>query len=138
MVWVGNDENKQTGLYGATGGMRVWSDIFARLPSAPLQLADEGIDWRSVEGGYSTDAGCPGSRRFAFVAGYAPPYRACVYAPPTPVDEFGNPIPDDPYDGMGDALDRAGQAIRDFFGGGDPAKQVPPPSTQPPASQPVQ
>ena len=138
VVWVGNDENKQTGLYGATGGMRVWSDIFARLPSAPLQLADEGIDWRSVEGGYSTDAGCPGSRRFAFVAGYAPPYRACVYAPPTPVDEFGNPIPDDPYDGMGDALDRAGQAIRDFFGGGDPAKQVPPPSAQPPASQPVQ
>ena len=135
VVWVGNDENKQTGLYGATGGMRVWSDIFARLPSAPLQLDDEGIDWRAVEGRYSTDEGCPGSRRFAFVAGYAPPYRPCVYAPPPPVDEYGNPIPPSQPDAMGDALERAGQAIRDFFGGGDPAKQLPPPQ---PAPQPVQ
>ncbi len=131
VVWVGNDENKATGLYGATGGMRVWSDIFARLPSAPLQLADEGIDWRAVEGNYSTDAGCPGSRRFPFVAGYAPPYRPCVYAPPAPVDEYGNPIPPAQPDGVGDALERAGQAIRDFFGGGDPAKQLPPPQPQP-------
>ena len=136
VVWVGNDENKQTGLYGATGGMRVWSDIFARLPSAPLQLDDEGIDWRPVDGRYSTDPGCPGSRRFPFVAGYAPPYRPCVYAPPAPVDEYGNPV-QEPYGGMDDALERAGQAIRDFFGGGDPAKQVPPPSPQP-APSPVQ
>ncbi|GAB1408407.1 penicillin-binding protein 1B [Thermomonas brevis] len=131
VVWIGNDENKATGLYGASGGMRVWSDIFARLPSAPLQLADEGIDWRAVEGNYSTDAGCPGSRRFPFVAGYAPPYRPCVYAPPAPVDEYGNPIPPAQPDGVGDALERAGQAIRDFFGGGDPAKQLPPPPPQP-------
>ena len=131
VVWIGNDENKATGLYGASGGMRVWSDIFARLPSAPLKLADEGIDWRSVEGSYSTDAGCPGSRRFAFVAGYAPPYRPCVYAPPVPVDEYGNPIPQPQPDGVGEALERAGQAIRDFFGGGDPAKQLPPPPPQP-------
>src|SRR5690606_12141741 len=34
VVWVGNDKNEMTGLYGATGAMRVWSGIFARLPSA--------------------------------------------------------------------------------------------------------
>ena len=138
VVWVGNDQNQSTGLYGATGGMRVWSDIFARLPSAALELDDEGIDWRWVEGSYSTDAGCPGTRRFAFVAGYAPPYRACVYAPPPMLDEYGNPIPTDGQDSDANPFQRAGQAIRDFFGG-DPSRQVPPPSepVQPPA-QPVQ
>ena len=138
VVWVGNDQNKETGLYGATGGMRVWSDVFARLPSAPLKLLDEGLDWRWVEGGHSTDPGCPGARRFAFVAGYAPAYRECVYVPPPPVDEFGNPLPM-PEDGSDPAnpLQRAGQALRDFFGG-DPAKQVPPPPEQPSPATPVQ
>ena len=138
VVWVGNDQNKETGLYGATGGMRVWSDIFARLPSAPLRIAGEGLDWQWVEDGYSTDAGCPGARRFAFVAGYAPAYRECVYVPPPPVDEFGNPLPM-PEDGSDLAypLQRAGQALRDFFGG-DPAKQVPPPPEQPSPATPVQ
>ena len=135
VVWVGNDQNKETGLYGATGGMRVWSDIFARLPSAPLRIPSDGLDWQWVEGGYSTDPGCPGARRFAFVAGYAPPYRQCVYAPPPAVDEFGNPLP--PDDGNA-PLERAGQAIRDFLGwgdGGDPAKQVP--TDQPQPAEPV-
>ena len=138
VVWVGNDQNKETGLYGATGGMRVWSDIFARLPSAPLRIGGEGLDWQWVEDGYSTDAGCPGARRFAFVAGYAPAYRACVYVPPPPVDEFGNPLPmpEDANDSA-NPLQRAGQALRDFFGG-DPAKQVPPAPEQPPPSTPVQ
>src|SRR5690606_4804567 len=106
VVWVGNDQNKPTGLYGASGGMRVWSDVFARLPSAPLELSDEGLDWRWVDGGLSTDAGGPGARRFAFVAGYAPAYRPCVYAPPARVDEYGNPLP---VDGEPGALERAGQ-----------------------------
>ena len=134
VVWVGNDQNQPTGLYGATGGMRVWSDVFARLPSAPLKLLDEGLDWRWVDGGHSTDPGCPGARRFAFVAGYAPGYQACVYAAPQAVDEYGNPIPADGLDGEPGALERAGQAIRGWFGGDDPAKQVPVPTDAPPAA----
>ena len=54
------------------------------------------------------------------------------------VDEFGNPLPM-PEDGSDPAnpLQRAGQALRDFFGG-DPAKQVPPPPEQPSPATPVQ
>jgi len=85
VIWVGNDQNEPTGLYGGTGAMRVWSDIFAKLPSAPLQVPQKGIEWAWVEamGNQATDAECPGARRFAFVAGYAPPYVPC--APPAPV-----------------------------------------------------
>lgn len=85
VVWVGNDQNEQTGLYGATGGMRVWSGIFSRLPSAPLKVGDEGIEWQPVVGSNTTSADCPGARRFAFVAGFAPAAAACPR--PEPVYE---------------------------------------------------
>ncbi|MCL1634498.1 penicillin-binding protein 1B [Luteimonas sp. SX5] len=82
VVWVGNDQNEPTGLYGATGAMRVWSGIFSRLPTAPLQVSDKGLEWQWVAQSNSTDAGCPGARRFAFVAGYAPAYQPCQIAAP--------------------------------------------------------
>lgn len=82
VVWVGNDDNEPTGLYGSTGGMRVWSQLFQSLPSAPLKVGDDGLDWRWVLGSNTTDAGCPGARQFAFVAGFAPAYQSCQ--PPEP------------------------------------------------------
>src|SRR5690606_39292806 len=36
VAWVGNDDNQPTGLYGSTGAMRVWSQLFSRLPSSAL------------------------------------------------------------------------------------------------------
>lgn len=84
VVWVGNDQNQMTGLYGATGAMRVWSSVFSRLPSAPLQVKGDGIDWQWVQAGHTTDPGCPDARRFAFVAGFAPQYQPCEYANPDP------------------------------------------------------
>ena len=77
VVWVGNDQNQPTGLYGATGAMRGWSGIFSRLPSKSLDIGDKGLDWQWVQGNSATDADCPGARRFAFVAGFQPPYSAC-------------------------------------------------------------
>ncbi len=82
VVWMGNDQNEATGLYGATGAMRVWSDMFSRLPSAPLEVGEGGLDWRWVAQGYSTDADCPQARRYAFVPGFAPGYQPCHYASP--------------------------------------------------------
>ena len=102
VVWVGNDQNEATGLYGATGAMRVWSGIFGRLPSAPLVVGDEGIEWQWIVDSHSTDASCPGARRFAFVAGFVPPYRSCSYYEP------------DPY-----YQDERGRSWRDWFGWGD-------------------
>ena len=86
VVWVGNDRNEQTGLYGATGAMRVWSAIFKRLPSAPLQVADSGLERSWVVGNHSTDADCEGARRFTFDADHVPPWQPCVREQP-PQDE---------------------------------------------------
>lgn len=133
VAWVGNDQNQATGLYGATGGMRVWANLFLRLPSAPLQLSSNGIDWRWVLDGQSTDPDCPGARRVPFVAGHAPAYQECVFTPPPELDEFGNPIEPAATDDA-PALERAGDAIRRFFGG----KTEPSPPAEAPQPQPVQ
>ncbi len=88
VAWVGNDENKTTGLYGATGAMRVWSGTFSRLPSAPLQVSGKGLDAQWInERNASTDAGCPGARRMAFVAGFAPAYEPCPLAETEGLDD---------------------------------------------------
>jgi len=87
VVWMGNDQNEQAGLFGATGAMRVWSGIFRNLPSRPLRVNSKGLDWQYVaaEGTNSTDEGCPGARRLPFVAGFAPAYAPC--APPAVPEE---------------------------------------------------
>ncbi len=81
VVWVGNDDNKPTGLFGATGALRVWSDLFRGLPSAPLQIDPGGLEWAHVDesGQATTDPECPGAREFAFVAGFVPEgHRGCT------------------------------------------------------------
>jgi len=80
VVWVGNDDNEPTGLYGATGAMRVWSSLFRELPSAPLVVGGQGIEWAWLDATdfATTEQECPGARRAAFVAGYLPPeHRSC-------------------------------------------------------------
>lgn len=80
VVWVGNDQNQPTGLYGATGAMRVWSAIFSELPSAPLVVSGQGIEWAWLDAAAyaTTEEGCPEARRGAFVAGYLPDeHKSC-------------------------------------------------------------
>ncbi len=73
VVWVGDDRNRSTGLYGATGAMRVWSALFRTLPTEPLAVAGDGLEWAHVDAdGRRTDPECQDARAFAFVAGYAP------------------------------------------------------------------
>jgi len=116
VVWVGNDQNQPTGLYGATGGMRVWSGIFARLPSKPLEIGDEGLDREWVVGSNVTDPDCPGARRFAFVQGFQPAYTPCTVQEPQ---------------------EEEGRNWRDWFGfgRGDKDTEQPPPQ-QPPQPEP--
>lgn len=74
VVWVGNDRNEATGLFGGTGAMRVWSALFSSLPSSPLRIESRGLEWLWVEPDIyaATDADCEGAQRFPFVAGFGP------------------------------------------------------------------
>jgi penicillin-binding protein 1B len=91
VVWVGNDQNAETGLYGATGAMRVWAGLFKKLPSASLTVSGQGMEWAWVSPVQlvSVDASCPGARHFAFVQGFAPSGPAPCDAAASPTDEQG-------------------------------------------------
>ncbi len=74
VVWVGRDDNKPTALFGSTGALRIWIELFSRLPNLPLVVPQDGIEraWIEPAMGKRTDEVCEGSREFPFVAGYAP------------------------------------------------------------------
>lgn len=46
VVWVGNDDNRATGLFGATGALPVWTDMMSRLhPVSLVQVQPENVQW---------------------------------------------------------------------------------------------
>jgi len=130
VAWVGNDQNEQTGLYGATGAMRIWSGLFSHLPSAPLRVSGEGLDWQWVLQSSATDPECPGARRFAFVAGFAPPYASCASFMPS--DPYADPAQAG-SDGQGER-----RGWREWFGLGRRETQPEPaPAPQPAPAAPT-
>lgn len=49
VVWLGHDDNRATGLSGATGALRVWSDIMLALDIQPrLNPAPADVEWHRV------------------------------------------------------------------------------------------
>jgi len=82
VAWVGRDDNKPTGLYGSTGALRIWIELFRRLPSTPLDPPDGGLEtvWIDPESGRRTEEACAGARPMPFAAGYAPTEtRGCAF-----------------------------------------------------------
>ncbi len=46
LVWIGRDDNKPTGLTGASGALVVWGNMIRDFASQPLQLVEPpGIEW---------------------------------------------------------------------------------------------
>jgi penicillin-binding protein 1B len=98
VVWVGNDKNETTGLYGATGAMRVWSSLFKKLPTQKLNVSAEGIEWAWIDASdyATTEETCPGARRAAFVAGYVPKdHKSCTDGSWLDWFKLGNDAPEE-------------------------------------------
>lgn len=62
VVWVGNDNNSATGLFGATGALPVWVETMKRLhPESMIQAQPENVqwEWADRETGLRSAEGCP-------------------------------------------------------------------------------
>jgi penicillin-binding protein 1B len=81
-VWIGRDDNKETGLTGGTGAIKVWSDLFKVLPTRPLKPVRPGkvrfvkVD---MDTGLLYNSNCGKSVTRPFIRGTQPrKYRVCV------------------------------------------------------------
>ncbi|HET6806043.1 MAG TPA: penicillin-binding protein 1B [Frateuria sp.] len=83
VFWMGRDDNKPTGLFGATGGLRAWQDLFRHLPTRPLSAQPgEGLEmaWINPVDGKPTQPECEGARQFPVVAGsLSPDAEGCFW-----------------------------------------------------------
>ena len=74
VAWIGRDDNKPTGLWGATGALQAWIALFRAMPSVPLAIPQNGLEmaWIDPESGQRTQPQCAGARELPFVAGHLP------------------------------------------------------------------
>ncbi|HWU77442.1 MAG TPA: penicillin-binding protein 1B [Rhodanobacter sp.] len=75
VFWMGRDDNKPTTLFGASGGLRAWRDLFAKLPTRPLSAAPgAGLEmaWVNPSDGKRTEPQCQGAQQVPVVAGSLP------------------------------------------------------------------
>ncbi len=75
VVWVGRDDNKSTGLTGASGAMRVWAGMMKRLNLQALRLPSVGnIQYVDIDlnNGLRAASGCERVGRVPFLAAAAP------------------------------------------------------------------
>lgn len=75
VVWVGRDDNRETGLFGATGAMKVWANAIGALPTRPLRVSFDDnprMVWTEASALARTEPNCPGARQVPFVTGFEP------------------------------------------------------------------
>ncbi|MBM7132186.1 penicillin-binding protein 1B [Dyella mobilis] len=72
VFWMGRDDNKPSHLFGATGALREWQELFRKLPAQPLSAAPgEGLEmaWINPADGKRSDPQCEGAKQVPVIAG---------------------------------------------------------------------
>jgi penicillin-binding protein 1B len=72
VFWMGRDDNKPSHLFGATGALRAWQELFRKLPTLPLSAAPgEGLEmaWINPSDGRRSDPACSGAKQVPVIAG---------------------------------------------------------------------
>jgi len=75
VVWVGRDDNKPSGLTGASGAMTIWGEMMKNLPTEPVQPPQpEDVELVTVDpvSGVRYETGCKSGMALPFIKGSAP------------------------------------------------------------------
>ncbi len=75
VVWMGRDDNRPTGLSGASGALKVWGDIMAGINTDPLRLmlpANVELVRIDPHSGLRAGEACAGAVELPFIEGSAP------------------------------------------------------------------
>jgi penicillin-binding protein 1B len=84
VIWVGRDDNRPTGLEGATGALHVWAHLMRDLDARGIDMTPPAtVEQAQIEpaSGRLADAGCGEALAMPFLRGSAPQqYAACANA----------------------------------------------------------
>ena len=72
VFWMGRDDNKPSHLWGSTGALRAWQELFRKLPTVPLPAAPgEGLEmaWVNPADGRRSDPACSGAKQVPVISG---------------------------------------------------------------------
>ncbi|GLQ94778.1 penicillin-binding protein 1B [Dyella acidisoli] len=72
VFWMGRDDNKPSHLWGSTGALRAWQELFRKLPTQPLSPAPgDGLEmaWINPSDGRRSDPACSGAKQVPVIAG---------------------------------------------------------------------
>lgn len=75
VVWMGRDDNKSTGLSGATGALKAWLGFMAETSHVPMSFdAPPGVNyvWVNEQTGLVSAENCAGARYVPFLEGTEP------------------------------------------------------------------
>jgi penicillin-binding protein 1B len=108
VVWLGRDDNKPTGLSGASGALRVWMDLMVGLNLDPLDApppADVEEIWVEPRSGLRVSEGCRRGQPVPFLVG-SQPSGSTSCASPAPRKPKPPAADSDSSDGMSDFFQR--------------------------------
>lgn len=75
VTWVGRDDNKPTGLTGASGALQIWAALIKQISTQPVNLIPPDnieMNWIDPENGLLANAECLGAIPYPFIIGSAP------------------------------------------------------------------
>ncbi|RFA31050.1 penicillin-binding protein 1B [Alkalilimnicola ehrlichii] len=81
VFWLGHDDNRSTGLTGASGALQVWGQTFASLELRPLPdslPASVEMSWIEPASGLRAEEYCADVVQLPYIRGKMPPDAACV------------------------------------------------------------
>ena len=80
VVWLGRDNNQPTGLTGASGALKVWTELMAAVEVERLRMpVPAGVEhyWTDLETQRITDRSCPNAVALPFISGTRFGYQPC-------------------------------------------------------------
>lgn len=75
VAWVGRDDNKPSGLTGASGALQIWASLMGKVSNQPVSLiAPDNIEmnWIDPVNGLRANEECDGAIRYPYIKGSAP------------------------------------------------------------------
>jgi penicillin-binding protein 1B len=80
VVWIGRDDNKPTGLTGASGAMQIWADVMQEVHLQPVDIpVPASIEYVEIDQQGQVATGCQGAIALPFAPGTVPDrYASCA------------------------------------------------------------